>query len=380
MRFTELLELTARQAHKLAVVRSMHHQVSDHGQGTAYALQGHAGDAAVRRPDIGSVISYWLGSTCRYLPPYIMVPGNHEQAAVATSGFLPPSCAAFKTGGYDVSDPHWSVPNLARSDHASAAQTADRRRLMERIDAPFFARAQNSDSLEGIRRFYEQALDILDSPRVTAAFNLQGEPERVRQRYGRGHRGACYLLGRKLIEAGVRCVTVDVRWPLSAETPGGFNLNWDHHDLIYAQGSCGIVRDKAGGEGRYGIAHWCMMGSTDRAFSALIDDLDQRGLLRETLVAFVTEFGRTPRLNKFQGRDHWFNAYSIVLAGAGIAGGQIIGSTDRDGGQVQDRPFTPADYAETVYAFLGIDTQERLKTRDNRPVDLTGQGRAIEGL
>ena len=111
-------------------------------------------------------------------------------------------------------------------------------------------------------RFYEQAFDMLTSPAGgggvrPAAASRTG----VREKYGRGHRGACYLVGRKLIEAGVRFVTVDVRWPLTPETPGGFNLNWDHHDLIYAKGSCGTVRDKAGGEGRYGIGHWVMMGS-----------------------------------------------------------------------------------------------------------------------
>jgi hypothetical protein len=308
-----------------------------------------------------------------------MVPGNHEQAAVTTPGFLPPGLAAFKTNGYDLSDPHWSVPNLARSSAITAPELDARRNLTGRLESHFLQRTPGKQ-LEGMQRFYEQAFDMLDNPQVTAAFNLRGEPPSVRDRYGRGHRGACYLLGRKLIEAGVRFVTVDVRWPLTDETPGGFNLNWDHHDLIYAKGSCGTVRDKAGGEGRYGIGHWCMMGSTDRGFSALIEDMEQRGLLRETLVAFVTEFGRTPHLNKFQGRDHWPNAYSIVLAGAGIDGGRVFGATDRDGGHVVDRPLSPADYAETIYAFLGINTQERLRTRDNRPVDFTDQGRVIEGL
>src|SRR5215475_8852469 len=211
---------------------------------------------------------------------------------------------------------------------------------------------------------------MLTSPQVSAAFDLRREPEPVRRMYGPGHRGACYLVGRKLIEAGVRFVTVDVRWPLTPDVPGGFNLNWDHHDYIYARGSCGTVRDKAGGEGRYGIGHWVMMGSTDQAFAALIDDLEQRGLLAETLVCFVTEFGRTPRLNKFQGRDHWPNAYSIAFAGAGVRGGQVIGKTDRDGGYVLDQAFTPDVYAATVYESLGIDLTAPVYTREHRPVFL----------
>jgi hypothetical protein len=167
---------------------------------------------------------------------------------------------------------------------------------------------------------------------------------------------------------------------LTVETPGGFNLNWDHHDLIYARGSCGTVRDKAGGEGRYGIGTWPMMGSTDQAFAALIDDLDQRGLLAETLVCFVTEFGRTPRLNKFQGRDHWTNAYSIVFAGAGVPGGQVIGRTDKEGGHVAEQAHTPEDYAATIYEKLGIDRSRPLYTSSHRPVYFGHDGEAIAEL
>ena len=140
----------------------------------------------------------------------------------------------------------------------------------------------------------------------------------------------------------------------------------------------GTVRNGAGGEGRYGIAHWVMMGSTDQAFAALINDMDERGLLSETLVAFVTEFGRTPKLNRFQGRDHWVNAYSIVLAGAGVPGGQVLGASDRDGGYVTARPTTPDDYAATIYEKLGLDRTKPVYTPSNRPVFLAHGGTAIE--
>jgi hypothetical protein len=186
-------------------------------------------------------------------------------------------------------------------------------------------------------------------------------------------------VGRKLIEAGVRFVTVDVRWPATAGLPGGGNLNWDHHDFIYANGTCELPGASGAGAGRYGIGHWFMMGSLDQAFAALIEDLDQRGLLAETLVCFVSEFGRTPRLNRFQGRDHWTHAYSTVFAGAGVPGGQIIGSTDREGGYVASDPHTPEDYAATVYDKLGIDRVRPLYTSSNRPVFLH-EGAAIVGL
>ena len=156
--------------------------------------------------------------------------------------------------------------------------------------------------------------------------------------------------------------------------------HWDHHDAIYAPGSCGTVRDKAGGEGRYGIGHWVMMGSVDRAFAALVRDMGQRGLLADTLLCFVTEFGRTPRLNKFEGRDHWTKAYSMVFAGAGVRGGQVVGRTDRDGGYVTDGAVTPEDYAATVYAKLGLDRDRPLYTSSNRPVYIGHAGTPIAAL
>lgn len=379
MQFTELLPRTARIAHKLAVVRSMHHAktgANGHPDGTQYVLSGAHPRGPLEMPDIGSVASHLIGSVCSFLPPYIMVPGNHEQAAETRNGFLPASTRVFKTGGRDLADPTWRVNNLLPCVDNTDRRLEDRRQLLAGVDALM----QGSPRFGGMDRFYDQAHDILTSPRVSSVFNLQGEPQTIREKYGRGHRGACYLMGRKLIEAGVRFVAVDVRWPLTPEVPGGFNLNWDHHDYIYTSGSCGTVRNGAGGEGRYGIGHWVMMGSTDHALAGLIDDLDQRGLLDETLVCFVTEFGRTPRLNSFQGRDHWTDAYSIVFAGAGVPGGQIIGRTDRDGGYVTDQPHTPEDYAATIYEKLGIDRQRPLYTSSQRPIYFGHGGEPIKEL
>lgn len=382
IQFTELLGETARVADKLAIVRSMFHPkagASGHPDGTQYMLSGAHPGSIVPMPDIGSVVSQVMGTACHYLPPYIMVPGNHEQAAATSTGFLPASTKVFKTSGRDLSDPAWKVGALDLRADTPPDRLAGRQTLLTGMNGKFSG-ANNGPSYGGMDRFYEQAFDTLTSPKVARAFDYQGEPAAVRDKYGKGHRGACYLVGRKLIEAGVRFVTVDVRWPLTPEVPGGFNLNWDHHDLIYAKGSCGTIRDKAGGEGRYGIGHWVMMGSTDRAFAALIEDLDQRGLLSETLVCFVTEFGRTPKLNKFQGRDHWTNAYSIVFAGAGVPGGQIVGSTDKEGGQVASDAHTPEDYAATIYEKLGIDRSKPLYTSSNRPVFIGHDGDPIAPL
>jgi hypothetical protein len=382
MQFTSLLSKTARLAHKLAVVRSMHHDKAGadaHPNGTQYALSGAHPTSAVEMPDIGSVVTRLMGTQNPSLPPYVMIPGNSEQAAETRTGFLPKSLSVFKTGGRDLSDPDWAVADLlARADNTGARLKA-RHSLLASLDRRF-ADESSRASLHGMDRFYEQAFNSLTRAEVSQAFDLSSEADAVRDEYGRGHRGSCYLLGRRLLEAGVRFVTVDVRWPLTDETPGGFNLNWDHHDLIYAPGSCGTVRDKAGGEGRYGIGHWVMMGSTDQAFAALVSDLDVRGLLEDTLVCFISEFGRTPRLNKFAGRDHWTNAYSIVFAGAKVPGGQIIGESDRDGGYVISQAYTPEDYATSIYEKLGIDRATPLFTSASRPVYFGHLGQPIAGL
>lgn len=377
LQFTELLAKTARVADKLCVVRGMHHTIGDHPQGTAYILRGNNPRSPLNYPDLGGVVSEVIGSRCSYLPPYIMVPGNHEQAAEASNGFLPPNRAAFKTQGIELSDPKWTVAGLrpAIGDNRLAV----RRELLGKLDAPF-GHAVASPRLDAVRTAYEQAFNAITSPHARAAFDFTQESEATKEAYGRSHRGFCYLLGRRLVEAGVRFVTVDVRAPKSSVKVDGENLNWDHHDNIYATGTCGRDRVLCGGEGRYGIGTWPMMGSTDQAFAALIEDLHQRGLLAETLVCFVTEFGRTPKINKCAGRDHWPNAFSIAFAGAGVPGGTVIGATDKHGGEVVESPHTPEDYAETIYAKLGIDTEQGMRLPDGRFIPFTQGGKAIAEL
>lgn len=377
MEFTELLTKTAQVADKLAVVRGMNHNIGDHPTGTAYMLQGNNPNSPLHYPDIGCVVSEEIGSECAYLPQYIMIPGNSEQAYNTTHGFMSASRAAFKTQGLDLSDPKWTVAGLIPS---LERPRLDRRHdLMARLDTSF-STSTGSDEIEAARHSYEDAFNALTSPKARSAFDFHTESDKTKEAYGKGHRGFCYLLGRKLIENGVRFVTVDVRWPKSGVVSDGENLNWDHHDNIYTNGSCGRDRILCGGEGRYGIATWPMMGSTDQAFAALITDMHDRGLLKETLVCFVTEFGRSPHMNKCHGRDHWPQAYSIVFAGAGVPGGQVIGATDKIGGEVVDQPHTPQDYAETIYRKLGISTAARLKGPGDRPIDFTEGGHAIEEL
>ncbi|QDU98390.1 DUF1501 domain-containing protein [Lignipirellula cremea] len=378
MQFTELLSKTAKVADKLSVIRSMHHtsgQANGHPQGTQYTLSGHVPGGPVEMPDIGSVVAHRIDTDCKYLAPYIMAPGNHEQAKESRLGFLPPRSQAFKTGGRDLSEPGWKVPGLGLNEAIGKARFLNRMNLLGGLDIGLPVQA--SSGAEGWEEAIAQAQESLLHPNSRTAFDLEQEPDKLRDEYGRGHRGQCYLLGRRLIEQGVRFVTIDVREPMTDKTPGGNNLNWDHHDYIYATGTCNLPGAGGGGRGRYGIGTWWMMGSVDQAFSTLIRDMDDRGMLEETLVCFVTEFGRTPKINKFQGRDHWTGAYSIVMAGAGTPGGQVIGASDRQGGYVEERACTPDDYAATIYRKLGLNLDEPLYTRENRPIFLAANGKPI---
>ncbi len=380
VQFTELLSHTAQIADRLAVVRSMHHvtRVDDHPRGMQYMLTGEAPGGPVEMPDMGCVAALRLGSQCQYLPPYIQLPATSEMASFTRTGFLPEGYAVFKATARDASDPKWQVPSLRLQSAITESRFQQRRSLLTSLNHS--SRLSADPSAAALDTFYDQASNILLSQDALRAFDISTETADVRERYGQGHRGACYLLGRKLIEAGVRTVAIDVRWPFGPETPKGGNLNWDHHDHIYSTGTCELPGASGAGAGRYGIGHWVMMGSVDRAFSTLILDLEQRGLLDETLVCLVTEFGRTPRVNVHGGRDHWPDAYSIVFAGAGIRGGQIIGETDRDGGYVKSNPYTPEDYAATIYEYLGIDREQPLYNAERRPIFLAPKGRVIQEL
>lgn len=399
IQFTSLMPKLARHADKLAVVRSMTTtRVAGHIQGCIEFFKGYRFDSPLfgiagnnfrshRFPDLGAAANEVLGTDCEELPGYILCPGANLPNLVNNSGFLPAGRSAWKLGtkslGENLADPEWRVRSLELQAGMTHQRLLDRRSLLERLDAP--AAVSNNADGETTERYRGYAFDLLSSPHVQQALSLDTEPESALDRYGRDHRGRCYLLGRKLIEAGVRFVTVTVIQPPELVgrpgygQPGGVFLNWDHHEGIYNNGPCGGPQAMSNAE-RYGLSHPVMMPSMDRSFSALLEDMDERGLLDETLVCFITEMGRTPRLNKWQGRDHWARAMSIAFAGAGIPGGQTIGQTDREGADVLGNPYTPYDYAETVYRKLGIATERRLRMPDGREVAFTDGGQPIREL
>lgn len=387
--FTELLSKTAKIANRLTIVRCMTQPTpgigNSHPKGSQYIFSGEAPGGPVEMPDISSVVAHRSGTAALYLPSNILLPGTSEQAYNSQIGFLPPGYAVFKTGG-SPADPNWHVPNLGLVAGIDAQRFKDRNDLLSSLDVGY-VNAGRSKDVEAMRSLMHQATDMLTNPLTRKAFDLQTETAQTREKYGMGHRGQCYLLARKLIESGVRFVTVDVREPMRSyrdgkpvSYSGGSNMNWDHHDAIYSTSHTNIPNGGPGA-GRYGIGTWPMMGSTDQAFSALIEDMHERGLLDDTLVCFVTEFGRTPKINDRQGRDHWTAAFSFAFAGAGVPGGQVVGSTDRDGGYItSSMAYTIEDYAATIYEKLGIDRSIPLHTPTNRPIFLAAKGRPIPEL
>ncbi len=396
IQFSSLMPMVAQHANKLAVVRSMTSTpVAGHIEGCLEFMKGYRFNSPLfqgtdlrshRFPDIGSVVTESMGTDRSELPGYVLCPGANLPNHVGNAGFLHRSRAPWKLGtkslGENVALPGWHVKSLDPLPGLDARRLHSRQSLLESLDG---APAASTQVASGFSRSYENAFSLLTSPAVQRTFSFETENPKTLDRYGRDHRGMSYLLGRKLIEAGVRFVTVTVIQPSdlvgrpNTGEPNGAFLNWDHHEGIYQNGPCGGPQAMSNGE-RYGLPHPVMMPSLDRSLSALLEDMDQRGLLAETLVCFITEMGRTPRLNKWQGRDHWARAMSVAFAGAGVPGGQVIGQTDREAADVVSQRYTPYDYAETVYRKLGIDTGQRLKMADGRPVEFSDGGRPIVEL
>lgn len=387
MHFSSLMPMTAKQAHRLAVVRSMTSAVTaGHKECCQEFFKGYRFNNSFDFPDIGSVVTELMGTERPEMPGYIFCPGINMPNAVTSTGFLPASRAPWKLGtkslGEDLSDPQWKVRSLEPQTGLDRNRFLERYRLLESLDTGPVA---NSTVGQVMKEYTKNALDLLTSPDAQNAFDLARESDKTRDRYGRDHRGNCYLLGRRLIESGVRFVTVTciqppehVKRPDYGQ-PGGVFLNWDHHEGIYNNGPCGGPQGSSNQE-RYGLPHPVMMPSLDRSFSALIEDMHERGLLDETLVCFVTEMGRTPRVNKNGGRDHWARAMSIAFAGAGCPGGAVIGATDKEGGEVTDALYTPYDYAETIYRKLGFPENQRLARPNGVAVPLSDGGKAIKEL
>jgi hypothetical protein len=341
--FSELLPRTAAIADKITVCRSMSHGEAAHERGTENMFTGYRPSQAIQFPSFGSIISHEYGSR-KNLPPYVCVPSMPNP--FAGSGYLSPAYGPFSLGA-DPASSGFTVRDLALPPGIDAKRFSRRQDLLAAVD-DHFRHIENSDSIEAMDSFYQRAYGLISSKEAREAFNLKAESEATREEYGKNAAGMRMLMARRLVESGVRFVSL---------TYGG----WDHHT--------GIVKGMK-----------AQMPAFDMAYSALIRDLDRRGLLESTLVMVTTEFGRSPKVNADQGRDHYPKVFSILLAGGGIKRGQIYGSSDATSIEPADNPLSVEDLACTVYHQLGIDSNKRLMSPGGRPIDIIRGGKVVADL
>ena len=323
----------AKVADKMTVIRSMSHGEAAHERGSHNMLTGYRPNPAIAYPSLGSVVSHEYGSR-NDLPAYIGIP-NANQKDLGT-GFLSSAYAAFSVGG-EPSAKDFKVRDLKLADGISVERMDKRKTLLQSVDN-HFSTLESGDVLDAMDSYYQRAYSLISSENAREAFNIAAEPDKVRDQYGRTGIGQRLLLARRLVEGGARFVSV---------VDGG----WDQH-----------VNIKKSMQGK--------MPPVDQGIATLLTDLDERGMLDKTLVVVTTEFGRTVKLNKDGGRDHWAKAFSSVMAGGGINRGMIYGKTDARGSEPVDNAVSPENFAATIYNQLGIDHNKKIMGPGNRPVQL----------
>jgi hypothetical protein len=341
--FGDTLAKTAQVADKLTVVRSMTHGEAAHERGTHNMFTGYRPSPALTYPCIGSVVSHEYGPR-NNLPPYVCIPNMPNE--FAGSGYLSSAFAPFSLGS-DPAAGGFKVRDLDLPGGVDDSRFATRRSALEAVNA-HFQKKEKSDDLKAMDTFYDRAYSLISSPAAREAFDIEKESAQVRDEYGRNTAGARMLLARRLVQAGVRLVNL---------TYGG----WDMHT--------GIV---AGFRGQ--------MPAFDQAFATLITDLDRIGLLKETLVMVSSEFGRTPKINAQAGRDHYPKVFSVVLAGGGVKGGYIHGSSNSTASEPEELPMGPEDLFTTAYHCMGIVADKELMAPGDRPIEIVDGGKVIKDL
>lgn len=336
---------TAQVADKIAFIRSMTHGEAAHERGAHNMLTGYKPSPAVTYPSLGSVVSCELGVR-NDLPPYICVPDDGGGFGFAHTGYLSSAFGPFSLGA-EPSNQQFVVRDLSLPGGVDETRMDRRKGMLAAVDA-HFRKLEASDALDAMDAFYQRAYSLISSPRAREAFNIAAEPDVIRDAYGRTPIGQRLLMARRLIEAGARFVTV-------------FSGGWDMHVDIHG-GMRGLVPP------------------LDQGYAALLRDLDLRGLLPKTLVVLATEFGRTTKLNKDRGRDHWPKVFSIALAGGGVRGGQVIGESNAYATEPKDRPVSPGDVAATIFTQLGVNPDKDLMAPGDRPIRIVRDGRPIGGL
>jgi len=369
LHFGELLPHTARVADRLAVIRSMTTDINSHSTSGYWMLTGYPHETKAESqppapgdwPSIASVVGALKPSTrspfsAAALPeiihnnPNITWPGQD-------GGFMGHTWNPFVLK-CDPAAPKFSIDGMTLPPEVSDVRLDGRANLLREVDR-HFVKAARSDTVSSLDRVQQRAFDVLQSATTRAAFELEREPAALRDKYGRHKFGQSVLLARRLIEAGVRLVQVN--WPREPGDTTAGNPLWDTH-----QNNAGRLKD-------------VLCPQFDGAFAALIRDLESRGLLDETLVVVMGEFGRTPKINPAGGRDHWGHVFSVALAGAGIGGGQVIGASDRIGGYPADRTLRPHDLSATIFHLLGLSPDGEFFDALSRPRRLS-DGTAIREL
>jgi hypothetical protein len=341
IQISELLPQLGRRMDKLAIVRSMHTRANDHPQGTHYAITGHEPNPAMRFPSLGSIVAKEAGPR-NDVPAYVLTPRweqnrqyeEYFRAAVLGSDY-DPMCVT------DPSQQDFQVPNLTLPKSVSAVAVENRREFLSVVDRRYRALNERAEH-SGMDALTARAYQLILNPAVRKAFDLGAEPESLRDRYGRDSVGQSALLARRLVEAGTRFVTV----------AGYHAAGWDTHSKNDES-----HRDR-------------LCPSLDRTLSALLDDLDQRGLLETTIVLAMGEFGRTPFQNPDRGRDHYPACWSLALGGGGIKTGQVVGSSDETGSNVTSREHDMGNICATIYKALGIDWTKEYETPIGRPIKI----------
>lgn len=353
LQVSEHLPRVAGQMDKFSLIRSFGHRNSNHGEADHYMLTGYHPVAGFnpslrpnnQRPSHGSVIARKLGPRAS-VPAYVCLPRMHESGGAA---YLGAAAAPFVIEA-DPAAPDFNVPDVAPPLALDARRLGSRRELLARVDRYQKSAERTANSRAAtVGVFRQRAFELMTSPKAKRAFDLAAEPDALRDEYGRHTLGQSCLMARRLIEAGVRCVTVE-------------HSNWDTHDNNFS-----VLKKE-------------LLPHLDSALSALFRDLDQRGMLAKTLVVVTGEFGRTPRINKNAGRDHWGPAFTVALGGGGIQGGRVVGKSDARAEKPADNPYGPEDLAATMYGLLGINSDEEFYTPEGRPVKIANEGRRIQEL
>lgn len=350
VRWSEHLPKTAAVADKLTVVRSLYHTIPSHAPATVFMTTGNKPTAALQYPAMGSLAAKLLPTELG-IPPYVtfmeLRNGTAGQAGYLGTGYNP--FVIEGGGGRQNAPANFRVRGITLPNGVSLDDLAKRDRLLNSFDDAFRTIDQNNDLVDGLDTFHKQAIEILRSDKTKKAFDLASEPAKVRERYGPSSFGQGALAARRLVEAGVRFVTVGI---------GGWDTHRQNFDALKTR----------------------LLPSLDQTLAALVADLDDRGLLDSTVVMCAGEFGRTPRVNKTAGRDHWARSMACVLAGGGFRRGYAHGTTDASGMAPATDPVTPDDVGATIFHQLGVRHDTELQTPTGRPVQLFREGKVIEKL